>query len=75
MAIEGENGAGKLGHVVSAAIMAAAVVTGLLVVRDATLSPRTDDAEVFANFIGIAPLVNGPITRLNVADPVTTQGE
>jgi len=24
--------------------------------------PRTDDAEVFANFIGIAPQVDGPIS-------------
>jgi multidrug efflux system membrane fusion protein len=30
--------------------------------------PRTDDAEVFANFIGIAPQVDGPILRLNVHD-------
>ena len=30
--------------------------------------PRTDDAEIFANFIGIAPVVAGPIQRLNVAD-------
>ena len=31
--------------------------------------PRTDDAEVFlANFIGIAPQVEGPIMRLNVHD-------
>jgi multidrug efflux system membrane fusion protein len=30
--------------------------------------PRTDDAEIFANFIGIAPQVDGPITRLAVQD-------
>ena len=30
--------------------------------------PRTDGAEVFANFIGIAPQVEGPIVRLNVHD-------
>jgi len=30
--------------------------------------PRTDDAEVFANFIGIAPQVEGPIMHLNVRD-------
>jgi multidrug efflux system membrane fusion protein len=68
MAIEAENGTAKLGRLVSAAIVAAAAVTGLLVVRDITLSPRTDDAEIFANFIGMAPLVNGPITHLYVAD-------
>jgi multidrug efflux system membrane fusion protein len=31
-------------------------------------NPRTDDAEIFANFIGIAPVVNGPITKLPIAD-------
>src|ERR1700721_1404832 len=30
--------------------------------------PRTDDAEIFANFIGIAPQVDGPLLRLNVKD-------
>ncbi len=30
--------------------------------------PRTEDAEVFANFIGIAPQVEGPLIRLNVQD-------
>ncbi|MGB9148184.1 MAG: HlyD family efflux transporter periplasmic adaptor subunit [Acidobacteriaceae bacterium] len=30
--------------------------------------PETDDAEVFANYIGIAPVVDGPILHLNVAD-------
>ena len=58
----------KWGRVISVAIVAAAVITGLLVVHDITVSPRTDDAEVFANFIGMAPLVNGPITHLYVAD-------
>jgi len=33
-----------------------------------TIHPRTDDAEIFANFIGIAPVVAGPIQHLNVAD-------
>src|ERR1700751_1487370 len=30
--------------------------------------PRTDDAAVFANFIGIAPQADGPVIRLNVRD-------
>lgn len=68
MATEGENRASMAGRIISIAIVAAAIVTGLLVVHDITVSPRTDDAEVFANFIGIAPLVNGPITHLYVAD-------
>ena len=45
----------RLGKIVSVAIPAAALITGLLVVSETTRYPRTDDAEVFANFIGIAP--------------------
>ncbi|HXP08898.1 MAG TPA: biotin/lipoyl-binding protein, partial [Acidobacteriaceae bacterium] len=52
----------------SIAIILCAAITGLLAVRQVTANPRTDDAEVFANYIGMAPLVNGPITRLYVAD-------
>jgi multidrug efflux system membrane fusion protein len=57
-----------IGRVISVAIILAAAITGLLVLRQVTVNPRTDDAEVFANFIGMAPLVNGPITRLFVSD-------
>src|ERR1700723_4557875 len=45
-----------------------AVALGLVVLYHTNHSPRTDDAEVFANFIGIAPQVEGPIIRLNVRD-------
>ena len=58
----------RLGKIVSIGIIAAAAITGLLVADETTRSPRTDDAEVFANFIGIAPQVDGPITKLAVAD-------
>jgi membrane fusion protein, multidrug efflux system len=58
----------RLGRIVSIGIVAAALVSGLLVASETTRSPRTDDAEVFANFIGIAPQVDGPITKLDVAD-------
>jgi multidrug efflux system membrane fusion protein len=58
----------RLGKIVSMSIIAAAAITGLLVADETTRSPRTDDAEVFANFIGIAPQVDGPITKLAVAD-------
>jgi membrane fusion protein, multidrug efflux system len=58
----------RLGRIASVAIIAAALITGLLVIRETTLYPRTDDAEVFANFIGIAPQVDGPITTLAVQD-------
>ncbi len=53
---------------ISVAIAVAAALLGLLVLYRANHYPRTDDAEVFANFIGIAPQVDGPIVRLNVRD-------
>ncbi|HVJ09494.1 MAG TPA: biotin/lipoyl-binding protein [Acidisarcina sp.] len=58
----------RIGRILSVAIILCAAITGLLVVLQTTENPRTDDAEVFANFIGIAPVVNGPIMKLNVAD-------
>jgi membrane fusion protein, multidrug efflux system len=58
----------RLGRVISIVIMLSAAITGLLALRQITANPRTDDAEVFANYIGMAPLVNGPITRLYVSD-------
>ena len=65
---ESQERSKRVGRILSIAIIACAAITGLLVVQRVTADPRTDDAEVFANFIGIAPLVNGPITRLYVAD-------
>src|ERR1700738_3726845 len=50
------------------AIISGAVVLGLVVLFEAHRQPRTDDAEVTANFIGIAPQVEGPIVRLKVRD-------
>jgi membrane fusion protein, multidrug efflux system len=58
------------------AIVSGAVVLGVVVLFLATRQPRTDDAEVLANFIGIAPQVEGPIVRLNVRDnQFVKQGE
>src|ERR1700733_10850867 len=58
----------RLGRIVSIAIIAAAVISALLLIAETNRYPRTDDAEVFANYIGIAPQVDGPITRLAVQD-------
>src|ERR1700759_3583008 len=58
----------RLGRIVSVVIVAAAFLTGALVIIRTNNHPRTDDAEVFANFIGIAPQVDGPITQLAVQD-------
>src|ERR1700739_4679054 len=61
---------------VSYGIALAATMLGLVVVYHAHHFPRTDDAEVFANFIGIAPQVEGHIMRLNVRDnQFVKQGE
>jgi len=57
-----------LGAVLSAAIVIGAVVLGLMLLYHVNAYPRTDDAEILANFIGIAPQVEGPILHLNVRD-------
>jgi membrane fusion protein, multidrug efflux system len=49
-------------------IVGAALLLGILVVWRSSHHPRTDDAEVFANLIGIAPQVEGPIVELKVHD-------
>lgn len=57
-----------LSRCISLVIITAAVVLGFVVLDYSTYYPRTDDAEVFANYIGIAPQVDGPLVRLNVKD-------
>jgi membrane fusion protein, multidrug efflux system len=57
-----------VGSVLSAAIVIATVIVGLMVVRLYYLYPRTDDAYVRANSVGIAPHVSGPITELPIVD-------
>jgi membrane fusion protein, multidrug efflux system len=58
----------RLSKVLSAGIIFYATATGLFVLWRVTTNPRTDDAEIFANFIGIAPVVSGPILHLHVVD-------
>jgi membrane fusion protein, multidrug efflux system len=58
----------RLGGWASGGIAMTALVLGLVVLYHTNHYPRTDDAEIFANFIGIAPQVEGPILRLNVRD-------
>ena len=66
--IESEENRRRVGRIISLASILCAIVTGLLVIHQTTTYPRTDDAEVFANFIGVAPVVAGPIVKLNVVD-------
>src|ERR1700750_3475864 len=58
----------QIGRIVSIGVVIAAVILGLLVLYRTNYHPRTDDAEIFANFIGIAPQVDGPLVRLCVYD-------
>jgi membrane fusion protein, multidrug efflux system len=58
----------RLGRLISIGIVISAVILGVIVLYRTNYYPRTDDAQVFANFIGIAPQVEGPLVRLNVQD-------
>src|SRR5467141_3132781 len=58
----------RLGRLISIGIVISAVILGVVVLYRTNYYPRTDDAQVFANFIGIAPQVEGPLVRLNVQD-------
>jgi multidrug efflux system membrane fusion protein len=56
------------GHLISGSIVLAAVVTIIIVLFAVTDYPRTDDAEVVANLIGMAPVVTGPVVELPIQD-------
>jgi multidrug efflux system membrane fusion protein len=56
------------GSIVSACIVVGALISVGFVLREVVLYPRTDDAEVTANFIGIAPVVEGPVVQLPIHD-------
>src|SRR5712671_5387348 len=57
-----------VGRILSVSIVIGAIAVGLLTVYHANYYPRTDDSEILANFIGIAPQVEGPLISLNVHD-------
>jgi len=57
-----------VGHVLSTLIVAGAIGLGIVVLYQTNRYPRTDDCEILANFIGIAPQVEGPLLHLNVHD-------
>ena len=59
---------GRVDFWTSLSIVAVAALLGILVIWRSSHHPRTDDAEIFANFIGMAPQVEGPIIELHVHD-------
>ena len=58
----------RYGRVLTGVMVVLAIVGLMAVYLVSTRHPETDDAEIFANYIGIAPVVEGPILHLNVAD-------
>jgi membrane fusion protein, multidrug efflux system len=56
------------GRAIGAAIVIAAIVLGIWVARLYYVYPRTDDAYVRANIVGLAPHVSGPIVELPIHD-------
>jgi multidrug efflux system membrane fusion protein len=59
---------GVVGRGAGVLIVVAAVVMAVWASRVGYTRPRTDDAVVRANVVGIAPHVSGPIVQLNVVD-------
>src|SRR3984957_2610819 len=57
-----------IGRVLSWGIVLYTIAVSAVALGVVNTSPRTDDAEVFANFIGIAPQIDGPIVKLYVRD-------
>jgi multidrug efflux system membrane fusion protein len=57
-----------LGRIVKWSIFVAALVLSIVVYYFYENFPRTDDASVTANVVGIAPRVSGPITHIEVTD-------
>lgn len=57
-----------VGRAIGTAVFIGAVAMLLLVVRETNQYPRTDDANVRANFIEITPEVNGRLVQLAVKD-------
>ncbi len=56
------------GRIIGALIVVGAIVLGVYVTHLYYVYPRTDDAYVRANVVGVAPHVSGPITELPVGD-------
>jgi membrane fusion protein, multidrug efflux system len=57
-----------IGRVLGVGIIAAAAIMVVVALVQWEIRPQTDDATVRANFVGIAPQVNGHIVELHVHD-------
>src|SRR5215472_14593002 len=66
--IPSDPGRRTLGRVLGVGIVAAAAIMVVVALVQWEIRPQTDDATVRANFVGIAPQVNGHIVELHVRD-------
>src|SRR5882724_6874869 len=67
--IASDPGARRIaGRVLGVGIVAAAAIMVVVTLVQWEIRPQTDDATVRANFVGIAPQVNGHIVELHVRD-------
>src|ERR1700675_5079100 len=57
-----------VGRVLGILILLGALTVSVVAWRLSDVHPRTDDAAVRANIVGIAPHVSGPIVELHVVD-------
>jgi multidrug efflux system membrane fusion protein len=57
-----------LGRLIGSAIVGAAAIMVVVTLLQWEIRPQTDDATVRANFVGVAPQVNGHIVELHVHD-------
>jgi membrane fusion protein, multidrug efflux system len=57
-----------LGRLIGLLIIVTGIAAAVMAARTSSGNPRTDDAYVSANVIGIAPHVEGPLVKLNVVD-------
>jgi multidrug efflux system membrane fusion protein len=56
------------GRVFTTVVVVSAALLGAAVLHQTARYPRTDDAEILANFIAVVPQVEGRIARLHVRD-------
>jgi multidrug efflux system membrane fusion protein len=67
--VPSDQGARRIiGRLLGAGIVGAAVIAVIVAALQWEIRPQTDDATVRANFVGIAPQVNGHIVELHVRD-------
>ncbi|HXB05070.1 MAG TPA: biotin/lipoyl-binding protein, partial [Candidatus Angelobacter sp.] len=66
--LSSQSGRRLLGRLIGACIVGAAVIAVIVTLLQWETRPQTDDATIRANFVGIAPQVNGHIVELRVRD-------